>query len=126
MSQPVTGLKPYPHIGGEPAVSAAVDRFHDRMLAGPELKDFFNGVSMSRLNTHQFTFHSHALCGLKQYSGTSMHDAHNRLATEQWCFCGVAVHLVGAPRELGVSEGFITAIAAALVPLSKQIVNTPA
>jgi hemoglobin len=126
LSQSVDQMSLYERIGGEPAVSAAVDRFYERVLADPELKDFFNGVGMSKLKAHQFAFLSQALGGPKQYSGASMRDAHSRLAIEQRHFDGVAVHLVGALRELGVSEEMIAAIAAALTPLASQIVNAPA
>ncbi len=125
MNQPVSGISFYERVGGEPAVNAAVDRFYDRVLADPELRDFFNGVSMSRLKAHQFAFLSQALGGPKQYSGASMRDAHSRLAIERRHFDGVAVHLLETLRELGISEEIIAAIAAALAPLSQQIVNTP-
>jgi hemoglobin len=125
LSQSVGQISIYERIGGEPAVSAAVDRFYERVLADPELKDFFNGVSMQRLKAHQFAFLSQALGGPKQYTGASMRDAHSRLAIEQRHFDGVAVHLVETLRELGVPEEIIGAIAAALMSLAPQIVNTP-
>ena len=126
MSQPVSEVTPFERIGGESAVNAAVDRFYERVLADPELKDFFNGVSMSRLKAHQFAFLSQALGGPKQYSGASMRDAHSRLPIEQRHFDSVAVHLVETLRELGVPEEIVGEIGAALTPLSGQIVNTPA
>lgn len=126
MSQPVNEVSLYERIGGESAVNAAVNRFYERVIADPELKDFFKGVSMSRLKAHQFAFLSQALGGPKQYTGASMRDAHSRLPIEQRHFDGVAMHLVETLRDLGVSEEIIGAIAAALTPLSEQIVNTPA
>ncbi len=126
MSHPVSGSSLYERIGSEPAVNAAVDRFYERVLVDPELKDFFNAVSISRLKAHQFAFLAQALGGPRQYSGASMRDAHSRLAIEQRHYDSVAVHLVETLRELGVSEEIIGAIAAALTPLSGQIVNTPA
>lgn len=126
MSQPVSEVSLYERIGGEAAVNVAVDRFYERVLADPELKDFFSGVSMSRLKAHQFAFLSQALGGPKQYGGASMRDAHSRLAIEQRHFDGVAVHLVETLRELGVPDDIIGAIGAALTPPSEQIVNTPA
>jgi hemoglobin len=126
LSQSADQMSLYERIGGEPAVSAAVDRFYERVLADAALKDFFNGVSMPKLKAHQFAFLSQALGGPKQYSGASMRDAHSRLAIEQRHFDGVAVHLVETLRELGVSEEIIAAIAGALTPLASQIVNTQA
>jgi hemoglobin len=79
---------------------------------------------MARLKAHQFAFLSQALGGPKQYSGASMRDAHSRLAIEQRHFDSVAVHLVEALRELGVPDYIVSEIAAAVTPLSSQIVNT--
>lgn len=126
MSKPGNEISLYERIGGAPAITAAVDRFYDRVLADPELKNFFNGVSRSRLKAHQFAFLSQAWGGPKQYSGASMRDAHSRLAIEQRHFDGVAVHLVETLRDLGVPDDIIGAIGTALTPLSEQIVNTPA
>lgn len=126
MSQPINEISLYERIGGEPAVSAAVDRFYERVLADPELKDFFNDVGMSKLKAHQFAFLSQALGGPRKYTGASMRDAHSGLAIEQRHFDGVAVHLVETLRGFGVSEEIIAAVGAALTPLAAQIVNTPA
>ncbi len=126
MSQLASEVTLYERIGGEAAVRAAVDRFYERILADPELKGFFATVSMPRLKAHQLAFLSQVLGGPRQYSGASMRDAHSRLAIEQRHFDGVAVHLVETLRELNLPEEIITAIAAALTPLSAQIVNTPA
>jgi truncated hemoglobin YjbI len=64
------------------------------------------------------------LGGTKEYSGASMRDAHSRLAIEQRRFDSVAVHLMETLRELGAPEDIISEIAAAVTPLSSQIVNT--
>ncbi len=126
MSEEMNGTTLYQRVGGEAAIQAAVDRFYERVLADPALSHFFTGVSMSRLKAHQFAFLSQALGGPKQYSGASMRDAHSKLAIEQRHFDSVAVHLVETLRELGVPEDIIGEIAAAVTPLSDQIVNTPA
>jgi hemoglobin len=123
MSETVSGTTIYQRIGGEAAIRAAVDRFYERVLADPSLSHFFSGVSMALLKAHQFAFLSQALGGPKQY-GASMRDAHSRLAIEQRHFDSVAVHLVETLPELGVPEDLISEIAAAVTPLSSQIVNT--
>ena len=104
MSETVSGTTIYQRIGGEAAISAAVDRFYERVLADPTLSHFFSGVSMARLKAHQFAFLSQALGGPKQHSVASTRDAHSRLAIEQRHFDSVAVHLVETLRELGVPE----------------------
>jgi hemoglobin len=125
LSQPVNEVSLYERIGGTPAVSAAVDLFYERVLADPELKQFFSGINIAKLKAHQFAFLSQALDGPRQYNGSSMHDAHSHLVIEQRHFDGVAVHLVETLRELGVSEDITAAVASALPPLSAQIVNAP-
>lgn len=125
MTEAVNETTIYQRIGGEAAVSAAVDRFYERVLADPTLNHFFTGVSMSRLKAHQFAFLTQALGGPKQYSGASMRDAHSKLAIEQRHFDSVAVHLMETLRELGVPEEIVGQIAEAVTPLSGQIVNTP-
>lgn len=57
-------------------------------------------------------------------SAAAMRDAHSRLAIEQRHFDSVAVHLVETLRGLGVPADIISEIAAAVTPLSSQIVNT--
>jgi hemoglobin len=125
MSESTTETTLYKRIGGEAAVRAAVDHFYKRVLADPSLSHFFNGVSMPRLKAHQFAFLSQALGGPKQYSGSSMREAHARLAIEQHHFDSVAVHLVETLRELGVPEDIVGEVATAITPLSSQVVNAP-
>jgi hemoglobin len=125
MSESKTETPLCKRIGGEPTIRAAVDRFYERVLAEPSLSHFFSGVGMSRLKAHQFAFLSQALGGPKQYSGSSMSEAHARLAIERHHFDSVAVHLVETLRELGVSEDIVGEVATAITPLSSQIVNTP-
>ena len=124
MSEEMNGTTLYQRVGGEAAIQSAVDRFYERVLADPALSHFFTRVSMSRLKAHQFAFLSQALDGPKQYSGASMRDAHSELAIEQRHFDSVAVHPVETLRELGVPEDIVGKNAAAVTPLSGQIVNT--
>lgn len=125
MNESTTETTLYNRIGGETAIRAAVDRFYERVLADPSLSHFFDRISMPRLKSHQFAFLSQALGGPKQYSGSSMSEAHGRLAIEQHHFDSVAVHLVETLRELGVPEDIVGEVATAITPLSSEIVNTP-
>jgi len=126
MSESKTDNTLYKRIGGETAIRAAVDRFYERVLADPSLSHFFNRISMPRLKAHQFAFLSQALGGPKEYTGSSMSEAHARLAIEQHHFDSVAVHLVETLRELSVPEDIVGEIATAITPLASQVVNTPA
>jgi hemoglobin len=113
----------YERLGGEPAMIAAVDRFYVRVLGDPMLAPFFQGVEMPRLKRHQLAFLSQALGGPRRYSAASMSRAHSHLGIEQRHFDAVAGHLVGTLRDLGVSEDLIAEVAAAVTPLSTEVVN---
>jgi hemoglobin len=43
-------------LGGEPALTAAVDRFYGRVLRDPRLAPFFAGVDLDRLRRKQVLF----------------------------------------------------------------------
>jgi len=123
MTELTTETTLYARIGGEASVRVAVDRFYERVLADPLLSSFFTGIPMARLKAHQFAFLSQVLGGPRSYAGTSMKDAHAKLAIEQEHFDAVTEHLVGTLRELGVSEELIAEIGRAVTSLSKQIVS---
>ena len=123
MTELTTETTLYARIGGEASVRVAVDRFYERVLADPLLSSFFTGIPMARLKAHQIAFLSQVLGGPRSYAGTSMKDAHAKLAIEQEHFDAVTEHLVGTLRELGVSEELIAEIGRAVTSLSKQIVS---
>lgn len=114
----------YERLGGEPAISAAVDVFYRRVLADTELSPFFEHVHLRRLRAHQFAFLSQAFGGPRQYSGATMAKAHGRLAITQRHFDLVAGHLVETLNELGVSQPIIDEVCSAVAPLASEIVNT--
>jgi hemoglobin len=124
MSESTTEATLYERIGGEVAISAAVDMFYERVLADPQLNGFFKNTSMARLKAHQHAFLSQALGGPRSYSGASMKDAHRNLAIEQRHFDAVAGHLVGTLRTLGIDDDIVAQVAGAVTPLSDQVVNT--
>lgn len=116
----------YERLGGEPAIAVAVEKFYREVLADPMLEPFFRDVEMPRLKQHQFAFLSQTLGGPRNYSGATMAKAHAKLRIEQRHFNAVANHLIKTLRNLGVSEELIAEVAAAVTPLSTQIVNTGA
>jgi hemoglobin len=113
----------YEAIGGEPALVAVVDDFYDRVLADPQLAGFFAGASMPRLKGKQVEFFAEALGGPQVYQGASMRQVHAGRGISQADFDQVAVHLTGALAAAGVPEGIIGQIAAAITPLSGDIVS---
>jgi hemoglobin len=114
----------FERIGGETALGLAVDRFYLRVLNDPLLAPFFESIHMEHLKAHQFAFLSQALAGPRKYGGETMSKAHARVSIEDRHFEAVAAHLLETLRELKVAEDVIGEVAAALIPIRSQVVNT--
>jgi hemoglobin len=113
----------YAKIGGAPAVSAAVDDFYVRVTGDPELAHYFDAADMARLKGHQRAFIASALGGPEVYEGRDMSTAHAGLGISDEEFDRVVQHLVATLTSLGVDQGTIGEIGAALVPLKDQVVT---
>ena len=46
----------YERLGGEPAVGAVVNEFHDRVLADDRVAGFFDDVDLAEQRSHQTKF----------------------------------------------------------------------
>ncbi|BBY77299.1 group 1 truncated hemoglobin GlbN [Mycolicibacterium parafortuitum] len=114
----------FDHIGGPPAVTAAVDDFYRRLIADPVLTHYFDGVAMNRLKTHQRSFIAAALGGPEPYLGRSMREVHSHLAITAEHFDRVVAHLADTLTDLGVSTDIIEQIGAKLAPLKDEVVST--
>jgi len=66
----------YERVGGEKAIAALMDAFYDRVFADPELRPFFEGVSLDRLRRMQREFFAAALGGPLAYSGRGLGEVH--------------------------------------------------
>ncbi|HLI01304.1 MAG TPA: group 1 truncated hemoglobin [Acidimicrobiales bacterium] len=116
----------YDQIGGAPSVTAAVDRFYDKVLADPSLSGYFAGTDLARLKGHQRAFLSAALGGPDMYAGRDMAAAHAGLDITEGAFDAVVRHLVATLTELQVPSDVIEAVGGKLAPLAPQIVSARA
>jgi hemoglobin len=117
------GVSIYDAIGGEPALTAVVDDFYERVLGDPELAGFFAGANMPRLKGRQVEFFAAVLGGPQLYSGASMERIHRGLGIAQKHFDLVTGHLVAALGAAGVPGETIGQIADVVVPLAEDIVS---
>lgn len=62
-------------IGGRTTITAATERFYDKVLQDDNLRHFFEGVDMAHLQSRQAMFVSMLLAG-SVYTGKNIHDAH--------------------------------------------------
>jgi hemoglobin len=113
----------YEEIGGEPAVTAAVDLFYERVWADPDLSPYFEGIDRERLKGHQRAFIAAALGAPTAYEGRAMAEAHAGRGITDAAFDRVVAHLAGALTELDVPEPTIGQIAGALAPLRGDVVG---
>lgn len=113
----------YDTIGGEPALSAVVDDFYDRVVGDPALAGFFAGINMTRLKGRQVEFFAAALGGPDVYAGATMRQAHQGRGIAQEHFDLVAGHLVDALGGAGVPDDVIGQIVGVVAPLSREIVS---
>jgi len=94
----------YERIGGEPAVSELMSAFYDRVISDPELRPFFEGVSMDKLRRMQREFFSAALDGPATYSGRPISEVHAGRGIELRHLRRFMDHLLATLRERGLGE----------------------
>jgi hemoglobin len=115
----------FDEIGGQPAVTAVVDAFHQRVVADPELTSYFDSRDMARLKAHQRALVSVALGGTgEEYNGRMMHPAHSGLSITNGAFDRVLDHLLAALADVGVPAASSAKILAILRPLRSDVVQS--
>ncbi|TDV37780.1 group I truncated hemoglobin [Actinophytocola oryzae] len=114
----------YADIGGQDALIVVVDDFYDRVLADPELAQFFTGVNIARLKGMQVEFFAKVLGGPDEYRGRSMKDVHRGLGIARHHFDRVATHLHEALTAAGVPGETVKTIIDTVAPLADDIVST--
>ena len=112
----------YDQIGGMAAVGATVDELYARVLGDPRLAPYFEGLDMERQRSHMRTFIAAALDSTKVYEGRDMAEVHAGLGITARDFDGVASHMAGALRSLGVPTEQVQAVLARIAPLRDEIV----
>ncbi|CAK8716827.1 Truncated hemoglobin YjbI [Candidatus Electronema halotolerans] len=101
----------YETIGGEVAVSKAVDLFYDKVMADPRVNYFFEGVDMATQRRMQKGFMNFALGSGQSYTGRALKAVHARLVEEKGLndthFDIILQHFREALEELGVKPEIV-------------------
>lgn len=116
----------YEDLGGEAAVTAAVDVFYRKVLADELIAGFFTGVDMDAQKNKQRAFLTVALGGPNKYTGRGMRAAHARSVANGLSdahFDAVVGHLAATLRELGVSEPKIAEAGAIIESTRNQVLG---
>jgi hemoglobin len=116
-------MSTYETIGGETAVSEAVDRFDQKLMSDPDISVFFESTDMKKLGTLQRMFLTAALGGPDAYEGRDMRAAHAHLRITDADFDAFLDHLAETLVEIGTSTDRIDDVLGALKPLRLEIVS---
>ena len=112
----------FERVGGEDALTAAVDLFYEKNLADDRIASMFEGADMDALKKHQFNFMRVAFGGdASAYGGRGIFAAHKNLMLEKGLderhFDCVAENLVATLRELRVAKDVVDDVVAVVSPL---------
>jgi hemoglobin len=114
-------------LGGEAAVSIAVDVFYGKVLADERIKHFFSGVDMGQQKIHMERFMKYAFGGSTNYSGKSLRDAHKHLVEKMGLsdehFDAVLENLGTALKDIGVDAGLVAEAAQIVESTRSDVLN---
>lgn len=94
----------FERVGGEQTISNLIHEFYDRVLADPELKPFFENVSMGKLRRMQREFFSAALDGPITYSGRPLSHVHHGRGITNHHFSRYVGHLIDILQDQGIND----------------------
>jgi hemoglobin len=100
----------YDEIGGNEAVSAAVDLFYEKVLADHRVKQFFADVDMPGQRAKQKKFLAYAFGAPIKYDGKDMRSAHANMDLTEEHFNAIAGHLRATMEDLSVPEKLIVQV----------------
>ncbi|MGR8929923.1 MAG: group I truncated hemoglobin [Gammaproteobacteria bacterium] len=125
MSESNTTL--YEQLGGEAAVSAAVEIFYRKVLADYRINRFFDNQNMDAQVAKQKSFLTMAFGGPNNYTGRDMREAHARLVKnlglDDSHFDAVMEHLTATLQELNVPQNLIEQVAAIAESTRGDVLN---
>ena len=104
----------YARIGGQPAVTTAVDALHRVVLGDDRLTDYFDGLDLARLKEHMVALLSQVLGGPAGYTGRDLRGAHFGLGIVPEHYDLVGAYLIGILAGLGADEEVLAAVRSVL------------
>ncbi|MBL1432205.1 MAG: group 1 truncated hemoglobin [Gammaproteobacteria bacterium] len=116
----------YEKLGGEAAVSAAVDIFYRKVLTDDRVNGFFDDIDMDGQIAKQKAFLTMVFGGPNNYTGKNMREAHAPLVEKGLSDLHVDVvieHLGATLKELGVADEDIAEVASIANSVRDDVLN---
>ncbi len=116
----------FERIGGNDAVSAAVDIFYTKVISDDHINSFFEGVDMQKQMRKMKSFLSYAFGADTPFHGKSMRVAHERLVKNglnDSHFDAVKNHIDTTLKELSVAQPLIDEVLAITESTRNDILN---
>ncbi|MFM9878578.1 MAG: group I truncated hemoglobin [Rhodoglobus sp.] len=113
----------YEQVGGEPAMHSIVESLYTRMLADPEVTEWFGGIDLDSLKEHQRAFLAVGLGGPEAYDGRSMRIAHTGLQITDAAYTSSISHLRAALTEHGLDEPIVRQVVKRIETMRAAIIE---
>jgi hemoglobin len=104
MSQTALETNLFDRIGGVPGLTRMVGQFYARVLADRALRPYFDDVPLDKLYRMQLEFFSAALGGPTEYSGRTLHHAHQGRRISREHFQAFVEHLFETLKDYPLTE----------------------
>ncbi len=115
----------YEQLGGAPAIDVAVDKFYDKVLSDPVVKDFFINTNMNFQRKHQKNFITFVTGGPNIYKGKNLREIHKKMGLEDVHFDHIKKHLGDTLLELGVQKELVDEVMELIESLRPEVLNRP-
>lgn len=112
----------FEELGGAQGLRTAVAVLYRRVVADPELRQWFDGVDLRRLRSHQAVFLTAVTGGPQLYAGRGLAEAHGDLGVTDEAFDRVRDHLTATLRDLGAAPAAVARVAERVEALRPAVV----
>lgn len=113
----------FARVGGQPAVTAAVDALYRAILGDERLADYFEGLDLPSLKEHMVALLSQVLGGPAGYTGRDLRGAHFGLGIVPEHYDLVGAYLIGVLAGLGADNEVLTAVRGVLARTAADVVE---
>lgn len=115
----------YEQLGGAAAIDTAVDKFYDKVLSDPVVKDFFKNTNMTFQRRHQKNFITFVTGGPNIYKGKNLRVIHKKMGLQDIHFDHIKQHLGDTLLELGIEKHLVDKVMELIESLRPEVLNRP-